>query len=82
MELSEIIENFRGSAPPWGNKLTPSAIVILEQFLEVFREHVYKEGLNDGYKMGYDDGGLAVYVAFMGAPVDDLLEAGDIASGE
>lgn len=61
MTLEQMLEQFKGKAPPWGPKLSPTATEELKKALESFRLIIYQEGLTDGYSQGYMAAEKAMY---------------------
>jgi len=55
MNIEQILEQFAGKAPPWGNKLTPSALDDLKKSLEALCAQIYQEGMTAGYKEAEKD---------------------------
>ena len=53
MTITEILKRFEGKAPPWGDKLTPTAFEELKKAIESLCLLAYQDGLSDGYKEGY-----------------------------
>lgn len=52
MEISQIIEKFEAKSLPCANKLTPSSINELKEYLYSLYQKAFDEGFTEGFKEG------------------------------